>query len=331
MVIKMSDYLLEQEISTASCNDILLEQAAAEIEVSSALIDAYCKQAVMLEYAYMEETESESEEKSEKKPGIFKKMGEAIKKFFSGIFSFLRGLWDKVVGFFRHTKVDHMVKKLDDMTPEEKAEFSGAIAPALKEGKGSSELRKRLFGDIAELTKRFVELFEAVNTDLNTWTALASDSEKLSEKIAAFREMREGMLKSNDMSTSRINQNNWAEYRAWLLDVKKVCDDTTITDILKTLNKKEITDKFAEALGLTGEKGEDRSNFDALIKCIKATGNTVTRESGKAVNDIMKMVEAGRDAMVKRRKDQAAEAKKLEREAKKAAKKAAGEEESEED
>ena len=44
MVITMSDYLLEQEISTASCDDIVLEQAAAEIEVSSALIDAYCKQ-----------------------------------------------------------------------------------------------------------------------------------------------------------------------------------------------------------------------------------------------------------------------------------------------
>lgn len=335
MVITVSDYLLEQEISTASCSDIVLEQAAAEIEVYGKLFDAYVKQAIMFEYASYTESDEESsntdEKSEEKKEGIFKKIGKAVKGFFAGIWEFLKGLWDKIVNFFSKTKVDHMVKKMDEMSDEEKKEFSGAIAPALGENKGSGSLRKKLFKDITDLTAKFVELFDSLTTNLDTWNSLASEAESVRTKMVEFRKFREGQLKSNDMSMSRVNHNNWAEYRAWLIDIKNVCEDTTISEMLKSLKKKETADKFAEAVGYKGEKGEDKSKFDALMKCIKQTGNIVTNESGKAANEIMKMVEAGRNAMIARRKKEANEAKKLEKEAKKAARKAANEEDTEDE
>ena len=49
--IKLSDYIMEQEVSTASCEDIVLEQLQAEINVNVALAEAYAKQILMMEYA----------------------------------------------------------------------------------------------------------------------------------------------------------------------------------------------------------------------------------------------------------------------------------------
>ena len=56
MNIKLSDFILEQTVSTASIIDIELEQAVAEVEVGSALLEAYFKQAEMYEI-YQEEFE----------------------------------------------------------------------------------------------------------------------------------------------------------------------------------------------------------------------------------------------------------------------------------
>ena len=49
MTIKLEDFVLEQTISEASVIDIELEQAVAEVEVASALMEAYFKQLDMIE------------------------------------------------------------------------------------------------------------------------------------------------------------------------------------------------------------------------------------------------------------------------------------------
>lgn len=49
--MKMSDYILEQDISSASVMDIELQQAYAEMEVACALMDCYMKRELIMEYA----------------------------------------------------------------------------------------------------------------------------------------------------------------------------------------------------------------------------------------------------------------------------------------
>ena len=43
MIVKLSDFILEQTVSNADVIDISMEQAKAEIDVYSALLDVYCK------------------------------------------------------------------------------------------------------------------------------------------------------------------------------------------------------------------------------------------------------------------------------------------------
>lgn len=94
MVVTLSDYILEQEVSTASCDDILIEEAYAAMEVNRALANAYAKEITMLEYAvefgsdlYVE---AEGGTGTEEKTGFGAKVG----KFFKTI-------WDAIVNAFK--------------------------------------------------------------------------------------------------------------------------------------------------------------------------------------------------------------------------------------
>ena len=62
MIIKLSDYIMEQTISTASVDDIEMEQVKAEIEVTSAICEAYFKQLDMMMFMEMDGTETDNTE-----------------------------------------------------------------------------------------------------------------------------------------------------------------------------------------------------------------------------------------------------------------------------
>lgn len=113
--MKLGNYILEQEISTASCDDIEIAQLYAEMEVVSALLDCYNKQAVIAEYASCDVSEfgifaeseqlalpmngesNDSEDSVDSKKdniakrainaiiGMFKKIGQMIVKLFSSV------------------------------------------------------------------------------------------------------------------------------------------------------------------------------------------------------------------------------------------------------
>jgi len=49
--MKISDYIMEQNISIASCNDIEIARCFAEMEVIGSLVECYAKQATIMEHA----------------------------------------------------------------------------------------------------------------------------------------------------------------------------------------------------------------------------------------------------------------------------------------
>ena len=79
--MKLSNYIMEQDINDVSVMDIYSEQALAEFNVASALADAYIKQTMMLEYAANIEDVSEdfiqeaTNGTKKKFPNVFKIVG----------------------------------------------------------------------------------------------------------------------------------------------------------------------------------------------------------------------------------------------------------------
>lgn len=107
--MKISDWILEQDISTASCDDIELAQCFAEMEVLSALMECYAKQELIQEYCsgdirefdiYMEsgdEADAEPEEgSSESSDDSGDKKSNKFKGFMSGAGNKAKGAGSRV-------------------------------------------------------------------------------------------------------------------------------------------------------------------------------------------------------------------------------------------
>lgn len=129
MIVTLSDYIMEQDVSTASCDDIYFEQLAAEINVHAALANAYAKQVIMLEYTM--EADGASDTKTEKKSNKFVQFFKNIWEGLKNIFKFIK---DKIVAFFRAIKqkfskkaLDEAEKIADNGTEEEVAAVVNAI------------------------------------------------------------------------------------------------------------------------------------------------------------------------------------------------------------
>ena len=126
MAIKISDYIMEQEISNASVADIELARCFAEMEVISALIDCYAKQEIIAEYSSTDISEfgifqeadgaplalgMNDEESGKKRDNIFAKGWAAIVNLFKQI-----GM--AIVRLFSKVKYADLIKKVEESDTE---------------------------------------------------------------------------------------------------------------------------------------------------------------------------------------------------------------------
>lgn len=115
--MKLSNYIMEQDINDVSVMDIYSEQALAEFNVASALADAYIKQTMMLEYAANIEDVSEdfiqeaTDGTKKKFPNVFKIVGKAI---VSAVMFVVR----KIQEFFTKIKLKFTKKRLEKAVKE---------------------------------------------------------------------------------------------------------------------------------------------------------------------------------------------------------------------
>jgi hypothetical protein len=174
MVITMSDYLLEQEISTASCEDIVLEQYMAEADVYTAIANAYAKEVLMLEYAsdaYLEEAEDGAKESKFKK--FWSTIWEAIKRFFRFIGEKLAAFGRWVKSIFKGKPSEQLREDYEKMADEEAEEYLAKIIgnerDVLTDGKG--RIQPHVYETAA--TQAWIENFD-------TWCDIA---EKILEQI----------------------------------------------------------------------------------------------------------------------------------------------------
>ena len=131
----LENYIMEQEINTASFSDVMLEQAIAEFEVSVAILECYQKEEVLLEYAsnasefnvFMEEDETaaESTKKTFKERlgdagNFIKEKGKAgielLKKAGNMLVAAIENFFAKVIAGPNLTK---LAEKIDDKYTED--------------------------------------------------------------------------------------------------------------------------------------------------------------------------------------------------------------------
>lgn len=115
--MKLSNYIMEQDINDVSVMDIYSEQALAEFNVASALADAYIKQTMMLEYAANIEDVSEdfiqeaTDGTKKKFPNVFKIVGKAIVSAVMFVVRKIQEFFTKIKLKFTKNRLEKAVKK----------------------------------------------------------------------------------------------------------------------------------------------------------------------------------------------------------------------------
>lgn len=220
MVIKMSDYLLEQEISTASCDDILLEQAAAELEVAGALVEAYAKAVVMFEYASEVYQEGELKEIwGNKDYGFLKKLWESLKAILRAIGRFFGGLWNKAKGLKEKASTAIKgLKKAKNLPEEERKEIAVAlegISEKVRNGDSDVPVEnaynledyKLIDGNVTTRSKGLIDAIEKMYTFLNNIDERNFDGTKISAETEKQVEKLRTEIKKYDHLAKKRNKN----------------------------------------------------------------------------------------------------------------------------
>lgn len=115
--MKLSNYIMEQDINDVSVMDIYSEQALAEFNVASALADAYIKQTMMLEYAANIEDVSEdfiqeaTNGTKKKFPNVFKIVGKAIVSAVMFVVRKIQEFFTKIKLKFTKNRLEKAVKE----------------------------------------------------------------------------------------------------------------------------------------------------------------------------------------------------------------------------
>lgn len=336
MIITMSDYLLEQEISTASCDDIVLEQAIAEFEVSCAIIEAYTKQFMMLEYGNEFYQEKADDDDDDEKPGFFKKIKEGFKHLVDSIWTFLKNVWGRFMAFLNSGKNKVLNKKLQKMLnddSEKLANFSVSLPEAA--------VRNIAIEKVSEYTNKFIELvndreldpskYASLTSDLNTilndWKDLADYVKANPEhtvsgnpenfgtgtKLSSGDSAYEGSFRAKIVTIS--GRNAATRMLRWTEDIENLRQNADLRNIMKTLNDKAVIEEFKEAFG----EGEDK-DFKRIIKEIKNCGKEIMNLSIAFANTLQRIVDLSAKAAERAEKQRAKREKAEEKEAARAAK-----------
>jgi hypothetical protein len=262
MIIKLSDYIIEQSISDASASDIALEQAKAEVEVTSAICEAYIKQFFM-------EADDENG-KPQSSSGKSVSFIEKVKRFFISIGNWFRRMWIKFTGWLSEKKLARIIKKLENMSPKDQKNFSIAVPFATSD-------------DVEHAINWF-------NDETNGFNA----------RINSIINGEEYNIRNLQEDLSSIKKTEYSEYKP--TETPRTVNYNTYLDCMKRLfdsyskNKEEMKKNTASMKENKFEKlaakmnGKDPNEVKVVYSYIKKIYQRYSAESSKFINLMMKYI-----------------------------------------
>lgn len=169
MIVKFSDYVLEQSISDANVSDIMLEQYSAEYNVNMAIANANIKRFMMEAYSDIyQEADSSKPRRSFREwiGNVWERIVNAIKTFFGWIVTKFKQFINWITG----KNVEAVAKKAEELdqklTDQEKEALAAEIVKNNKFiGKKWFQHILKKFGESTDaMTADMDELSESINT-----------------------------------------------------------------------------------------------------------------------------------------------------------------------
>lgn len=297
--MKISDWILEQDISTASCDDIGLAQCFAEMEVLSALMECYAKQELIQEYCsgdirefdiYMEsgdetgaEPEEESsessddsgEKKSNKFKGFMSTIGNKTKSAGSKVGTTAKKWWNSVIELIRN--IGMFIVKL----------FSGVSYEQIRTRVVNSNVNSWDFpvqlGYMESLLIKTIKYYEDFSKLLTSKTTDLSKYKKLYESIT---ESEQTIINVDTSAKAVATKAEMLDFLDSMIDIQK----NGVPKVKKILKDLDYAKKDYKEMENTGEMvklikscaAKLHHNFTSVNTTVLQVTNRLVKEINKA-------------------------------------------------
>lgn len=173
MARSISEFIQEQETGYEFSSNDNYVKAYAETAAAISLAQCYAEQAVIAEFAASNNINSlriVQEADEEKKDGIFKRAGNAIKNAWKKFIEFLKSVVRKIKDWFRGKKVESVEKAIADLSPDTEITVdANVLYPALIIGMADAftETLKKETGNSTTLLSRMKTETEYLDKVIN--------------------------------------------------------------------------------------------------------------------------------------------------------------------
>lgn len=277
MIVTLSDYIMEQTVSPASCEDIAMEQGLAEMQVYTALANAYAKQIMMLEYAaeYTMEADDETATTTateEKKTSKFKEFWRTI---WEGIKKAIFWLRDRFVDFGKWIKGKFnkkSIEKAEQIAENGSDEEVAAIVDSIYDAGELKTSDETASATVAVQPAKKLSAFELLTAyEVDDIANIINDIASLAEK-----------LRTNTKSIFTANRNNSKGFIKGALS-------SNINALGEELSKLEVRKSNAGWVSVsTKDKRGMLKKMTQFVKWMTSEGFNKLDEIDKKLNDIVK-------------------------------------------
>ena len=264
----MSDFIMEQEVTTSSANDDMeIMEGFMKLSAIGAVAECYCEHAAIAAFSQ----EAGINVFTESDDSIMKKAWNATKEFFTKIWEWLKALVKSVINFFTKSSIDRLIVKLEEMKRTGELKNSSVLT--------GIDITKIDADGVLKLVDEFSD-------------AIKQDSEKAtstSESIKGFIERAEAFLKKDNLKdTFKKNEDSDASYYDDVLATLKKFSANDVPSNGRKLLKKLDFNKSNYKKGGEGDD-KDKVNKD-LVKAIKKAANLVAKAYDTYVDNTVKLV-----------------------------------------
>lgn len=270
--MKLSNYIMEQDINDVSVMDIYSEQTLAEFNVASALADAYIKQTMMLEYAANIEDVSEdfiqeaTDGTKKKFPNVFKAVWETLKSAVKFIIS-------KITGFFTKIKLKFQKKKIE----------TAVVTVAKQENIPVEEAKTKILMPVRESTlEKCMEAYE-IYRKVFFYGGNANDT--AGDMNNTYDGMNTNLLSLLDDITRRASDPDRLIDYNMFPGVKNACETIkTKLSVLKDFNETGLNEEIKKAEAEYNKILEKRKRHAEHLEDAKKNGIKVKKSSSEYIS-----------------------------------------------
>ena len=278
----MSDFIMEQEVTTSSVNDDMeIMEGFMKLSAIGAVAECYCEHAAIAAFSQ----EAGINVFTESDDSVMKKAWNATKEFFSKIWEWLKSVVSGIIRFFTKSSVDRLIVKLKELKNEGKLKNTRSTNQFNDYTDELETVNKEILKGIDPQSLDVDAIFDLVTKFSDEVKKGAEGFKGENSGIKGFISQAEDFLKKDTVKEKfKANDEKSSDLDAVIAVLERMSAADIPSKGRKLLKKLEFDKSNYKKAG-----DEEKADKD-LIKDIKKAANLVAKAYDTYVDNTVKLV-----------------------------------------